>query len=178
VKDRKLTELADLYREELQYISIEGEMITRGLLLALMKRLRRHLASAPVPLSNSAWPDIPHATQKTGHLMSEQLYQRATQYIGLHLQDGLTWEMLSKQFGVSPFYLNRVFRQFTGMPVMRYVNSQRIEAAKQMLSSQLERVNDIARLTGFASLGSFSNSFKKHVGCAPSEFRRRMDRKP
>jgi AraC-like DNA-binding protein len=172
VRDRQLPRLAEAYLEELQYAAVEGEAASQGVLLALVKRLRRQLAASPAPLSNSSYPATSHLVSRARQRASI-MCERAIQYIDLHLRDALTWEHLAEQLQVSPFYLNRVFRSVTGMTVMRYVSVRRIEAAQQMLIDRLERIGDIAQLTGFASPASFSNSFKKHVGCTPNEFRRR-----
>lgn len=173
IKDGLLAQLAHTYVDELHYRDREGNDVSRGLLLALMKRLRRHLATHAVPVSNTEWPSRNLISQEDAQSKAEELCQRCIEYIVMHLQDNLTWQVLATQMGCSPFYLNRIFRKITGMSVMRYVNYRRIEAAKLILALEEDRISEIAQLMGFASIDSFSASFKRIVGCSPSEFRRR-----
>lgn len=173
IRDVILSQLAYAYMDELCHMHNDTKEGAQGILLGLMKRLRRYLTTAVVSLSNSAWPLRYLPQQKKVKPKSEDLFQRAIAYIDTHLQDSISWEMLAQRLEVSPFYLNYVFHKSTDMSIMRYVNSRRIEAAKRILASEheIERVNDIAQLTGFSSLASFSASFKRKVGCSPSEFR-------
>jgi AraC-like DNA-binding protein len=173
IKDALTAQLAHAYADELRYINREDTAVSHGLLLALIKRLRRHLASHAVPVSNTQWPSRNLISYEEAQSKSEELCQRGIEYIVMHLQDALTWELLAAQLGCSPFYLNRVFRKITGMPVMRYVNYRRIEAAKLILAMEEDRISEIAQLMGFSGVDSFSSSFKRAVGCSPGEFRRR-----
>jgi AraC-like DNA-binding protein len=174
IKDGLLTQLARAYVDELHYMHREGEETARALLLALMKRLRRHLATRAVPLCNTEWPSHNLIIFQEARSRGEYLCQMAVEYIVMHLQDPITWEMLAAHLECSPSYLNRVFQKFTGMPVMRYVTFRRIEAAKLLLSREGQRISEIARLTGFANIDSFSACFKRLVGCNPREFRRQI----
>lgn len=173
IKDGLLAQLAHTYVDELNYVGREGTDVSQCLLLALMKRLRRHLATQIVPVSNTEWPSQNLISNEEAQSKSEELCLRGIEYIVMHLQDTITWELMAAELGCSPFYLNRVFRKITGMPVMRYVNFRRIEAAKLILSLEEDRISEIAQLMGFSSIDSFSASFKRAVGCSPSVFRRR-----
>lgn len=172
IKDSLLTQMTHVYFDELQYIRNEGSKGVQGLLLIIMKRLRRILATQAATIGNTAYPSAYHLLSPQGaQSKSEDLCQRTIEYIVTHLRDSLTWKTLADQMSVSPFYLNHVFRKTTGMSVIRYVNFLRIEAAKEILSFELERISDIAGLVGFSGISSFGVSFKRQVGCSPSEFR-------
>ena len=142
------------------------------MLLVIMQRLYRYLNTFTPQISNTARPVAYHLDASEGTSKSQLLCHHTIEYINLHLQDSLTWQSLAAQMDVSPFHLNYVFRKTTGMSLMRYVNFLRVEAAKEILVRNNERISDIARLTGFSSLASFSACFKRQTGMTPVEFRR------
>jgi len=179
IKDVTLAQLAHAYGEELSYVRHEGSEGAQGLLLLIMKRLRRYLFDHPAPFANTARTTslLPHVRSVSDENAREALCRRVIEYIEIHLSDTITCKKLADEMGVSPFYLSHAFHKITGITVMRYVQKKRIEAAKLMLSDNNERISDIAALAGYANIASFSGSFKKHAGCSPNEFRRRFARR-
>jgi AraC family transcriptional regulator, arabinose operon regulatory protein len=66
---------------------------------------------------------------------------------------------------------SRIFRSLTGFPPMQYLESIRIERAKEMLLSSQEPLVVIARNCGFCNEYYFSNVFLRRTGYRPSQFR-------
>jgi transcriptional regulator GlxA family with amidase domain len=56
----------------------------------------------------------------------------------------------------------------------RYVESVRLEAARQRLEESTEPVQSIARACGFGSAESMRRSFLRTLHVGPSEYRRRF----
>ena len=75
---------------------------------------------------------------------------------------------------LSPHHLSQILNEKLKKTFYDYVNEQRIEHAKRALSQNPERsITDIAFESGYNSKNSFYNSFKRHTGTIPSEYRRR-----
>ena len=74
---------------------------------------------------------------------------------------------------VSDSYLSRLMRSHIGMPPMKYVNSVRIEKAKQVLKTDLPIVQ-IASMLGFVEPKYFSTVFKRETGTTPSKYRKAL----
>ena len=94
------------------------------------------------------------------------------QYIREHYTEPLTLEQLSAQFHLNPSYLCTMFREKTGHTVVKYLNIQRVEAAKHHLLNPKYTLHEIAPLVGISNEFYFSRLFKQLEGISPSEFRR------
>ena len=73
--------------------------------------------------------------------------------------------------GFSKFYFSRLFKQFTGVTFLKYVNQKRIALAETQLTEPNNSVTDVAVNCGFSSLSAFIRMFKIIKGCTPTEFR-------
>ena len=96
----------------------------------------------------------------------------AANYIEEHIDSELSVESLSAFSGVSPSYLERLFRRAAGMSVIRYCRARRVERAKTLLREGRMSVTAVAAATGFSSVHYFSRTFKSLAGCAPREYAR------
>lgn len=92
-------------------------------------------------------------------------------YVVRHLDEKLTLDVLSEVSGLSPSRLGHRFREVVGVSPMAYVEQQRIERAKQLLTMTSLSVKEISRLVGFETQFYFSLRFKRATGQSPSEFR-------
>ena len=73
---------------------------------------------------------------------------------------------------MSPFHLNRVVREITGLPPVALHGAFRLQEAKRLLLTTDASVTDACFEVGFSSLGSFSSRFTLQVGATPSDFKR------
>ncbi len=92
-------------------------------------------------------------------------------YIGEHCAEELTLEDIAEMSGFSKFYFSRLFKQFTGVTFLKYVNQKRIALAETLLTEPNNSVTDVAVNCGFSSLSAFIRMFKIIKGCTPTEFR-------
>lgn len=65
----------------------------------------------------------------------------------------------------------RVFKETFGETPHRYLQRRRVERAMTLLRQTDRPVTDVAWDVGFASLGTFSRTFRSIVGSSPSDFR-------
>jgi transcriptional regulator GlxA family with amidase domain len=75
--------------------------------------------------------------------------------------------------GLQERTFNRRFRAATGYAPSEYLQSLRIEEAKQMLESSSTGIGDIANAVGYSDEASFRRLFRRLVGLSPAEYRRR-----
>ena len=87
--------------------------------------------------------------------------------------DSWTLERLAREIGASRSALADRFTQFVGQPPMRYLAQWRMQLAARLLSDGSAKVAAIARDVGYDSEAAFSRGFKKIVGVAPANWRRR-----
>lgn len=68
----------------------------------------------------------------------------------------------------------RRFEKATGLSPLEYVHALRLEEAKHMLESSDEPVEAIANAVGYEDAGFFGKLFRRKVGLAPLQYRRRF----
>ena len=73
---------------------------------------------------------------------------------------------------MSPFHFQRMFSRAFGETPHEFLTRQRLEVAQTLLRSGNMTVSEICLEVGYDSLGSFSTSFARQVGCSPTEYRR------
>ncbi|HWD05552.1 MAG TPA: DJ-1/PfpI family protein [Amycolatopsis sp.] len=82
--------------------------------------------------------------------------------------------VLAGDAGVSVRHLTRLFREQLGTSVARFVESTRLEAARQLLETGTEPLDVVARRTGFGSAETLRRVFAREVGVPPSAYRARF----
>ena len=93
------------------------------------------------------------------------------QYIDDHFYEEISINQLAEIAHVSDAYLSRCFKRRHGTSIIKYVNMLRVEAAKHMLISTGDSINEISSTVGFQSPKYFSRVFKNYVDMSPTEFR-------
>lgn len=102
--------------------------------------------------------------------------QQAVDYIGLHLDEPLSLDHLSKVSCLSKFHFHRLFSAFIGMSLHQYVRWLRLKrAAHQLIIHKDLPILTIALDAGFESHEAFSRAFKQACGISPSQFRHESD---
>lgn len=73
--------------------------------------------------------------------------------------------------GLSDAYFLDFLKRETGKSLDKYVCARHFDVAKHLLLSTDMLLVEIARKLGYSSVQSFSTTFKRVVGCAPSDYR-------
>lgn len=81
----------------------------------------------------------------------------------------LTLRELSERFGMSPWYINRCFRQQTGISLHRYQLQARIEKSCRLLRKG-SSIAEAAAATGFSDQSHYHRFFKKFYGVTPGVY--------
>lgn len=94
----------------------------------------------------------------------------------IYRQQDLTKERLAELAGCNRTYLSQVVNEQTGMNMVSYINSFRIQEAVEMLSDEQGRMplKAVAIEAGFSSLSTFYKLFKQTVGMTPLKFREKV----
>ncbi len=81
-------------------------------------------------------------------------------------------DLLEKRFQVSKFRIAREFSQYFHQAPISYLNSRRLEAAKNLLVTTDDKIHEISAKTGFGNPTLFIRGFKKEFGVTPQVYRR------
>ncbi|SFE17715.1 AraC-type DNA-binding protein [Chitinophaga sp. CF118] len=79
---------------------------------------------------------------------------------------------LAYQIGVSEHTLETAFKLKRGTTLLLYVQQQRLNVAKQLLSGTDETIAGVAFKVGYADQSYFSKLFKRETGSTPSDYRK------
>lgn len=101
-----------------------------------------------------------------------ELEQQLLIYLDAHYTENLSLEILSKEFGVSRFVLSRLFTDKLHTTFPYYVNSKRLELAKDLLSTTDLSITQIALDAGFGSSRTFFREFRQAFHVTPGDYRK------
>lgn len=101
--------------------------------------------------------------------------QRLVGQVTARLRDNpglrLTHAELAAEVGLSPEYLNRLFKKLTGLSLKETMTKIRLERARLLLRETSMNVTQVADSLGYANVYLFSKQFKDHFGMPPSKMR-------
>ncbi|QHI68550.1 helix-turn-helix domain-containing protein [Tichowtungia aerotolerans] len=103
---------------------------------------------------------------ETGHLAP-----RVMSWLELHLDEEISLDSLSEQFGCSKSGLAAAFRRDQLRPPMKELALLRIEKVCELLKENELNVSQIARAVGYDDLAAFNHFFRRHTGRSPSDYR-------
>jgi transcriptional regulator GlxA family with amidase domain len=88
------------------------------------------------------------------------------------LDEPLTVRALAAHAHVSERTFARRFAAETGQPVLRWLHTQRIDAARAALESTDASIDLIAQRTGFGTAANLRKHFRRHLATTPTAYRR------
>ena len=96
-----------------------------------------------------------------------RLIEPALEHIRVHFREPITVTALSEMCGISDEYLRTLIRSHTGQTPLAYINTLRLEYARDLLMSGYHTVAQAAEASGFESPEYFSRLFKKQYHITP-----------
>lgn len=103
---------------------------------------------------------------------AEQKIYAITSYIHSHYAEELSLNMLAQQFYISSYYLSHQFKDVTGFTLSDYIQMTRVRNVQTMLVGTQIPITEAAARCGFNSFSQFNRIFRKHIGVAPSVYRK------
>lgn len=97
---------------------------------------------------------------------------RARDLVDGRYAEPLDLEALARTAHVSPRHFSRSFRRTFGETPYQYLLTRRLERARHLLRTTDLRVAEVCFAVGFNSVGSFTTTFRRHVGVSPTAYRR------
>ncbi|MCT4685905.1 response regulator [Vallitalea sp.] len=94
-------------------------------------------------------------------------------YINSHYNEEISLKTLSAKMSFSPSYLGKKFRKEVGCLFGEYVNSIKMEKAKQLLLETNLKASKISEMLGIHNTNYFYALFKKYYNITPTEYRNR-----
>lgn len=98
------------------------------------------------------------------------MLRRALVLIDLNLTERFSLSELAISVGVSRYHFARLFRASTGHSPMQYFLRQRVQRGKVLLVREGYSICHVATLLGFCDQSHFTRTFRRLMGCTPSQF--------
>jgi AraC-like DNA-binding protein len=115
---------------------------------------------------------LPPATG-TGEGAAAEGLAAARAHVEAHYREKITVATLARLAYLSPGYFLRAFKRKYGISPIAYQLRLRVEAAQGMLRLGSLSCKQIAARLGYGDVYHFSKSFRKAVGCSPTDYSRR-----
>ncbi|MGB8452345.1 MAG: AraC family transcriptional regulator [Anaerocolumna sp.] len=101
---------------------------------------------------------------------SEVAAEKIIHYLNSNYSQKISSHFIERQFEVNFDYINRVFTEMTGNTIFTYLNTLRIEHAKELMATTALTFGDIGYLVGIDDRYYFTKQFKKYVGMTPTDY--------
>ena len=121
---------------------------------------------------------LPYAALNVGMRHNDAVVTKAQVWIAENYASPNPISEMATQAGLTERSLLRRFKRATGQAPMQYVQTLRIEEAKQLLETSALSLDDIAGQVGYTEPSAFRRLFNRMVGITPATYRRRFAKVP
>lgn len=97
--------------------------------------------------------------------------QAIIDYISKNYKNKISLSDISEELGYNYHYLSKKFNKIFSMSFSDFLNLYRLETAIELLNETDLTITEIAIESGFQSIRSFNELFKKHTGKNPAKYR-------
>ena len=149
----KLNALMQLIEKEKSAVKAEDNEYMQALCAALYSLLRKHFPGERSPDSREQKND----------------FYRVVEYVNTHFEEHITVNSVADHFHFSRGKLSQIFKKYAGIGINDYANALRVKKANGMLAHGAT-VTQAALSSGFDSIRTFNNVYKKVTGTTPSEY--------
>ncbi len=117
---------------------------------------------------------LPYASMNENTDHGDAVISKCQAWLGRNYEGPDIVAKLVDYSGLPKRTFDRRFKTATGYSPLAYVQSLRIEEAKQILETSTSAVADIARQVGYEDLSSFRRLFRRLTGMTPGDYRRKF----
>ncbi len=99
---------------------------------------------------------------------------KAVDYISAHSDGSISVAKVAKACGTSRRYLERRFKALTGRTILEAIHAKRLAVVQDLLRKPNLSITEIAVETGFSSVSTLCELFRRTYGMSMGEWRRRQ----
>jgi AraC-like DNA-binding protein len=159
---------------------IETKIHTYPFIHSAILNIKENLAKEPGSITDEKSDNLKKysgssLTQPQKEILIQKL-QNVMQYEKIFIDDKLSIEDVAVKLNSNTKYISQIINETFNKNFYNFINSYRMEAAKELLLSQENdkySILGIAQTVGFVSKSAFNVSFKKFTGQTPTEFKRK-----
>lgn len=102
------------------------------------------------------------------------IFKQLLSYIQIHFSDKIMIKDLLDHVHISKTYCNELFNKYTHMSPIQYLNTYRLQVAKDLIIHSSDTISEISERCGFNTSSYFSEQFRQHYQLSPLEFRKKF----
>ena len=112
-------------------------------------------------------------------LLKDSSLERRVLKILEMVESGATFAIrdLAAEFRLSPAYLQRLFKNETGICMGEWLSEQRLQRAAYLLSNSYLSIKEITHVVGYEHTSSFIRAFERRFTQAPARYRKQNEGK-
>lgn len=92
-------------------------------------------------------------------------------HISKNVYDGISLNELANHLDITPTYLSKLFKKEVGIPLSEFIQRERVEEAKKLLTLTTYPLSDICAWLNFNDQSYFTRVFKKSTNMTPRQYR-------
>lgn len=113
--------------------------------------------------------------QEPGKRGGEELFEQIDRHLRQNLYAQISIAEAAQQFHVSPSYISRIIKRYTGNTFVHHYMELKIDEARRLLASEPDmKVKHVSDALGFGDPHYFSKVFKEYAGCSPTEYKDKL----
>src|SRR5580692_482743 len=122
-------------------------------------------------------PDITRDAAVSLMLLKDNSLERRVLKTLEMVEAGTTFAIrdLAAEFRLSPTYLQRLFKNETGICMGEWLSEQRLQRAAYLLSNSYLSIKEITHAVGYEHTSSFIRAFERRFERAPARYRKQID---
>ena len=110
-------------------------------------------------------------SRKSNRRDMENIIKFVEGYADNHPGEDLSLSRFAEMLHFHPFYLSRLFKRISGIPLSDFIINIRLKKARELLVGTNKKVVEIASELGFGTSSYFTRVFKQNFGKTPQEYR-------
>lgn len=105
----------------------------------------------------------------------EELFAQMDEYVKMNMYSQLSVVDIAAKFHVSPSYVSRVIKKFTGATFVQYYTGLKIKEACRLMACKPEmKFKELSDLLSFTDQHYFSKVFKEYTGYSPTDYKEQI----
>ena len=117
---------------------------------------------------------LPYASMVQNANHGDGIILRCQQWIAQHYERQDIVAQVVRESGLPKRSFDRRFRAATGYSPLAYIQTLRVEEAKQLLETSTIAAEHVGRAVGYEDAASFRRLFRRLTGMAPGDYRRKF----
>ena len=97
--------------------------------------------------------------------------QKSLTYLNMHFRESPTLEEVARICNMSKTYFCSMFKEYTGVGFVKYLNVLKLNYARRLLTSTSVSITEICYRSGFNSESNFLRAFKQEFGMPAQKYR-------